>query len=55
MKTIVSVKEARKILGKDAKDMTDDQITKLVEEVDELAILALEVAKDKLRREKVNA
>jgi ribonuclease HIII len=51
----MSVKEARKLLDKDAKDMTDEQITKLVEEVDELAKLAIEVAKNKIRREQVNA
>lgn len=42
---VMSVKEARELLGKDAKDMTDEQVTKLVEDVDELAKLALEVAK----------
>ena len=43
----MSVKEARKLLGKDAKDMTDEQVAKLIEDVDELAKIALEVAKRK--------
>jgi hypothetical protein len=52
MKPIISVKEARKLLGKEAKDMTDEQVAELVEQTDELAKLALEVARDKIAREK---
>jgi hypothetical protein len=52
MKPIMSVKEARKLLGKDAKDMTDEQVEELVEQTHELAKLALDVARDKLAREK---
>ena len=52
MKPIISVKEARKLLGKEAKGMTDKQVAELVEQTDELAKLALEVARDKIAREK---
>ncbi|MBP9852463.1 hypothetical protein KBC77_00565 [Candidatus Saccharibacteria bacterium] len=48
----MSVKEARKLLSKDAKDMTDEQIEELVEQTHELAKLALDVARDKILREK---
>jgi len=53
MKPIMSVKEARKILGKDAKNMTDDQIITLVDDVDELAKLALRVAKEKVETDNI--
>jgi len=43
----MSVKEARKLLGEEAKAMTDEQVAKLVEDVDELAKIALEVVKRK--------
>jgi hypothetical protein len=52
MKPIMSVKEARKLLSKDAKDMTDEQIEEPVEQTHELAKLALDVARDKILREK---
>lgn len=52
MKPIMTVTEARELLGKDAESMTDEQVAKMVKDVDELAILALDVAKDKLAREK---
>jgi hypothetical protein len=52
MKPIMSVKEARKLLGKEADNMTDTQVTELVEQTHELAKLALEVARDKLAKEK---
>lgn len=45
MKPIIPVKEARKLLGRDAKDMTDEEVTRLVEDVGELAKLALNVAR----------
>ena len=54
MKPIMSVKEARKLLGKKYASMTDADIEKLVEQTHELAKLALEVARDKLTREKCN-
>lgn len=52
IKPIMSIKEARKLLGKDAKDMSDEQVAELVEQIHELAKLALDVARDKLAREK---
>jgi hypothetical protein len=48
----MSVKEARKLLGKDAKDMSDEQVELLIGQTHELAKLALDVARDKLAREK---
>ena len=51
---VMTVKEARELLGTDAESMTDEQVAKLVEDVDVLAKLALDVAKDKLAREKAN-
>lgn len=45
----MSVKEARKILGKDAEKMTDDEVAKLIEDVDELAKLALRVAEERVK------
>lgn len=49
MKPIMSVKEARKLLGRDAKDMTDEQVAGLVGQTHELAKSALDVARDKLK------
>jgi hypothetical protein len=46
VKPIMSVEEARGILGDDAKSMTDEQVAELVSNVDELAKLALDVAKE---------
>lgn len=40
MKPIMSVKEARKLLGKEAKNMTDQQVAELVEQTHELAKIA---------------
>ena len=48
----MSVKEARKLLGKEASDMSDEKVAELVEQTHELAKLALEVARDKIAREK---
>jgi len=52
MKPIMSVKEARKLLGKEYAKLPDEQIAELVEQTHELAKLALDVARDKLAREK---
>jgi len=52
VKPIMTVKEARKLLGKEAEIMTDEQVAILVEQTHELAVLALDVAKDKLTKEK---
>ncbi len=48
----MSVKEARKLLGKDYENMTDDEVAKLVEHTHELAKLAIDVARDKIAKEK---
>jgi len=45
MKPIMSVKEARKLLGKKYEHMTDEEVTNLVEQTHEFAKLALEMAK----------
>lgn len=52
LKPIMTVKEARNLLGKDASTMSDEQVAVLVEQTHELAKLALDVARDKLAREK---
>lgn len=48
MKPIISIKEARKLLGSEYKDKSDEEIEKLIEDVDQLAHLALEVAKEQV-------
>ena len=52
MKPIISVKEARKLLGKEHENLTDEEVAELIEQTHELAKLALDVARDKLAREK---
>ncbi len=54
-KPIMSVKEARKLLGKDYEKMSDDEVNKLIQDTHELAKLALEVAKEKRERELLNS
>lgn len=51
MKPIISVKEARKLLGKDYRSLTDEEILKIIDDTHQLAILALDVAKDKIAKE----
>ena len=51
VKPIMTVKEARKLLGKEAEIMTDEQVAILVEQTHELAVLALDVAQDTLTKE----
>lgn len=46
-KPIMTVKEARKILGKKYEKMTDTEIAQLVDDVDILAQMALRLAKEK--------
>lgn len=41
----MTVKEARKLLGKKYEHMTDEEVTELVEQTHEFAKLALEMAK----------
>jgi hypothetical protein len=47
----MSVKEARKLLGKEAISLTDEQIRKMITDADELAKLAIQVAKEKRLKE----
>jgi len=58
MQPIMSVDEARTIIGDDASGMTDEQVAKLVEDVDRLAEIALSVARKELghktRKEVIN-
>lgn len=51
MKPIMSVKEARKLLGKEAENMSDEQVAKLIEDTHELAKLALQLVKEKRLKE----
>lgn len=51
-KPIISVKEARKILGKDANGMSDEDIESVVQTLDLLAKDALQKAKVKIRMKK---
>ncbi len=52
MKPIMSVKEARKLLGKEHENLSDEEVADLIEQTHELAKLALDVARDKLAKEK---
>ena len=51
MTPTMSVKETRKLLSSDSKDLTDELVTKLVEDVELLAEIALRVGRDKLELE----
>ena len=42
----MSVKEARKLLGNDHKNMTDDEVANLIEQLHELAKLSLDMARE---------
>lgn len=48
---IVLIKEARKILGKTASGMSDQEIEKLVEDLDFIAVHALKNAREKRLKE----
>ncbi len=52
---IISIKEARKILGNIANTMTDKQIEELVETLDVLAVQALKIAREKRIKEDAQA
>jgi len=47
----MSVERARELLGDDAKDMSDDEIIRLVADMEVIAQYALELAKEKLAQE----
>ncbi len=46
MKPIMSVKEARKLLGKEYKKLPDEKVAELVEQLHELAKLSLDMARE---------
>lgn len=52
MNPIISVKEAREILGTDAEGMSDEQILEVINTLDLLAKDALDLAKLQLKRKK---
>lgn len=49
---IVSVKEARELLGEDAADMSDEEIASVIQTLDSLAKASLEEAKTRLKMKK---
>jgi hypothetical protein len=49
---VISIQEARTILGADARDMTDTEIEYLIEALDIMAKDALKLAKDELHRKR---
>lgn len=48
-KPIISIKEARKLLGKDASRMSDEELLETIETIDLLAKDALDLARHKLQ------
>ena len=50
MKPIMSVKEARKLLGKEYENLSDEKIAELVEQLHELAKLSLDMAREQRLR-----
>lgn len=46
MKPIISVKEARKLLGKKYDSLTDEKVTELVEQLHGLAKVSLDMARE---------
>jgi len=51
MKPVMSVEEARKLLGEEADGMTDDEIERLVDDFDLMARYALQEARKQLRKD----
>lgn len=49
MKPIISVKEARKILGKKYEKMTDKQVEEIINDLDFMAKMALDEARKRPR------
>lgn len=49
---IVSVKEARELLGKDAEGMTNDEVQFVIETLDLMAKDALKLSKEELHRKR---
>lgn len=51
-KPTMSVKEARKLLGKEHANMTDEEVSKLVSDAEVLAEIALKVAQEQRLKDK---
>lgn len=49
---IISIEEAREILGKDAENMTNDEIAFVIETLDLMAKDALKISKEELYRKR---
>ncbi len=54
MKPIISVKEARKLLGKEYANLSDERIAELVEQLHELAKLSLDMAREQRLRKRLS-
>lgn len=53
---IISVKEARKLLGKEYESLSDEKITELIEQLHQLAKLSLDMAREhRLKKTKHNS
>jgi hypothetical protein len=50
MELVISIEEARELLGDDAKNMTDESVEKLIRDLDVMAKYALQEAR-KMRQE----
>lgn len=50
MKPIMTVKEARRLLGKEHKNLSDDEVAELIEQLHELAKLSLDMAREQLSK-----
>lgn len=46
MKPIMSVKEGRKLLGKEHENLSDDEMAQLIQQLHELAKLSLDMARE---------
>jgi hypothetical protein len=54
MKPIISVKEARKLLGKNYQNLTDGKIAELIEQLHELAKLSLDIAREQRLKKRLS-
>ena len=46
-KALISIKEARKILGKEAKTLSDKEITQILAHMEKMAEIGLKIAQDR--------
>ncbi len=49
---VIGISEARQLLGGDAKDMTDDEIQKLIEDFDVIAQYSIKLVQNFKQKEK---